>query len=380
MKTQHFEAVKKWRYLHLMAIAILAASCGGRNGDVAEQPAMKVDFLSISPVASTLEKKYPGTIEGAVNVNIKAQVSGYLEQIYVKEGEYVSKGQPLFKIKSDVFQEQVNNSQANLKANLAAQTTAKIELEKLRPLVEGKVVSPLQLETAEAQYESASAQVAQARSALGSSRINAGFALIKAPVSGYISRIPNRIGNLVTPNDAAPLTTLSDINQVFVYFSMSEADFIAYTKAKKAGDAGNKVQMVMADGKVFDHAGILEMASGSIDQATGTMALKAIFPNPDKILRSGGSARIILSKNASSSIKVPMAGVKDIQDKLFVFVLGDSNQVEMKPIEIAGREGSDYIIQSGLKVGDKIAINSIDNLNHGMKVDPNPSKKHSTKN
>jgi len=380
MKTQHFKAVKKWRYLYLMAIAILAASCGGRNGDVAEQPAMKVDFLSISPVASTLEKKYPGTIEGAVNVNIKAQVSGYLEQIYVKEGEYVSKGQPLFKIKSDVFQEQVNNSQANLKANLAAQTTAKIELEKLRPLVEGKVVSPLQLETAEAQYESASAQVAQARSALGSSRINAGFALIKAPVSGYISRIPNRIGNLVTPNDAAPLTTLSDINQVFVYFSMSEADFIAYTKAKKAGDAGNKVQMVMADGKVFDHAGILEMASGSIDQATGTMALKAIFPNPDKILRSGGSARIILSKNASSSIKVPMAGVKDIQDKLFVFVLGDSNQVEMKPIEIAGREGSDYIIQSGLKVGDKIAINSIDNLNHGMKVDPNPSNKHSTKN
>lgn len=374
MIKQKIQAANTMRFLLLIAISVMAASCGGKHGEAAQQQATKVDFLTIAPAAASLEKKYPGTIEGSVNVDIKAQVSGYLEQIYVKEGDYVNKGQALFKIKGDVFQEQVNNSQASLKAAQAAQATAKIELEKVRPLVEGKVVSPLQLETAQAQYESASAQVQQAKAALGSSKINANFAVIKAPVSGYIGRIPNRIGNLVTPTDTAPLTSLSDINQVFVYFSMSEADFIAYTKDKKSGTTGNKVEMVMADGKVYDHNGTLELASGNIDQSTGTMALKAIFDNPDKMLRSGGSARIILSRNISSTLRVPMAGVKDIQDKLFVFVLGDSNKVEMRPIEVAGHTGNDYIIQSGLKAGDKIAVNSIDNLNHGMKVSPTPAK------
>lgn len=379
MIKRKIQAVRKSKSLLFIAISIVVFSCGCNQKEAPAQPAMKVDFLTVAPAASTIEQKYPGTIEGSVNVDIKAQVSGYLEQIYVKEGDYVNKGQALFKIKGDVFQEQVNNSQASLKSAIAAQSTAKIELEKIRPLVEGKVVSPLQLETAQAQYEAASAQVAQARSALGSSKINANFAVIKAPVSGYIGRIPNRTGNLVTPGDAAPLTSLSDINQVFVYFSMSEADFIAYTKDKKSGLTGNKVEMVMADGKVYDHTGTLELASGNIDKSTGTMALKAIFPNPDKILRSGGSARIILSRNISSALRVPMAGVKDIQDKLFVYVLGDSNKVEMKPIEIAGHDGNEYIIKSGLKAGDKIAINSIDNLSHGMKVDPTPSKGDLTK-
>ncbi|WP_316762160.1 efflux RND transporter periplasmic adaptor subunit [Pedobacter aquatilis] len=372
--TQQIQTYCITKSILLMAISALIISCGGKQEEPSAPPATKVDFLTIAPASSTLEQKYPGTIEGSVNVDIKAQVSGYLEQIYVKEGDYVSKGQPLFKIKGEVFQEQVNNSQASLKAALAAQSTAKIEVEKVRPLVEGKVVSPLQLETAQAQYESATAQVMQAKAALGSSKINANFAVIKAPVSGYIGRIPNRIGNLVTPTDTAPLTSLSDINQVFVYFSMSEADFISYTKNKKSGATGNKVQMVMADGKVYEHSGLLELASGNIDQSTGTMALKAIFPNPDKMLRSGGSARIILSRELTSSLKVPMAGVKDIQDKLFVFVLSDSNKVEMRPIIVAGHDGNDYIVNEGLKAGDKIAVNSIDNLNHGMKVAPSHAK------
>ncbi|WP_316803502.1 efflux RND transporter periplasmic adaptor subunit [Pedobacter nototheniae] len=363
------------KFLSLLALSILLSSCGGKQAENQQQAPLKADFITLEPTSANLLKKYPGTIEGSVNVDIKAQVSGYLEQIYVKEGDYVNKGQTLFRIKGDVFNEQVTGSQASLKAALAAQATAKIELEKIKPLVEGKVVSPLQLETAQAQYESASAQVSQARAALGSSKINANFAIIKAPVSGYIGRIPNRIGNLVTPADATPLTSLSEINKVFVYFSMSESDFITYAKDKKSGATGNKVEVIMADGTVYNQVGELEMASGNIDQSTGTMALKAVFPNPDKILRSGGSARIILSKNLNSSLLVPMASVKDIQDKFFVFALGDSNKVEMKPIEIAGRSGNDYILKSGINPGEKIAINSIDILNHGMSVTPNLVKK-----
>ncbi len=349
-------------------------SCTEQAQEQAEQAPLSVDFLPINTANVDVAKKYPGAIEGAVNVDLKAQVSGYLEQIFVKEGDYVQKGQALFKIKAEVFNEQVNNSLATLKAALAAQANAKLEIEKIRPLVEGKVVSEIQLQTAEANYEAASAQVNQAKALLSSSKINAAFSLIKAPISGYIGRIPNRIGNLVTPTDLVPLTTLSDINQVFVYFSLTEADYIAFMKEKGLQKNANTVSLVMADGSEYKHKGKLEFASGNIDRTTGSIALKAIFPNPDKLLRSGGSAGVVLQKAYNTALLVPMASVKDIQDKYFVFSLADSNKVAMKPFEIEGKSGSNYIVKSGISVGEKIATTSIDLLNEGMTVIPNITK------
>lgn len=349
--------------------AIVWASCGtGNSAGLMGTDAPETDFIQLSQDSATVKTSYPGTIEGSVNVDVKAQVSGYLEDIYVKEGDYVQKGQSLFKIKSDVFAEQVNSSNAALKSALAAQANARLEVEKIKPLVEGQVVSDMQLKTAQASYDAATAQVAQAKAALGSSQINAAFALIKAPVSGYIGRIPNRTGNLVTPNDAVPLTTLSEISNVFVYFSMSEADFIAYHKTANTG--AQNVGLIMADGSVYDQPGKLEAASGNIDRATGSMTLKAVFPNPAKLLRSGGAARVVLHQTLNQTLTLPMASVKDIQDKFFVFRLADSNKVTMVPVEISGRSGSFYLVKDGVKAGDKIAVNRIDMLNDGMLVKP----------
>ncbi|MEA5260109.1 efflux RND transporter periplasmic adaptor subunit [Arcicella aquatica] len=354
--------------------SLMFFSCKEQAQEQPEQLPLTVDFLQISIANADVAKKYPGAIEGSVNVDLKAQVSGYLEKIFVKEGDYVQKGQALFKIKAEVFNEQVNNSSATLKAALAAQANAKLEVEKIRPLVEGKVVSEIQLQTAEANYEAASAQVTQAKAMLNSSKINAEFSLIKAPISGYIGRIPNRIGNLVTPTDLVPLTTLSDINQIFVYFSLTEADYIAFMKEKGLQKNINTVSLVMADGSEYAHKGKLEFASGNIDRTTGSIALKAIFPNPDKLLRSGGSAGVILQKAYHTALLVPMASVKDIQDKYFVFSLADSNKVAMKPFEIEGKSGSNYIVKSGISEGEKIALTSIDVLNEGMTVIPKITK------
>lgn len=356
--------------LLIPALALLLLSCGGNQQSAQQTPPTNVDFMDITPCTTQLEKRYPGSIEGSVNVDIKAQVTGYLEDIYVKEGDYVQKGQSLFRIKGDVYNEQVNNSKAAYQAALATEQNAKIELEKIRPLVEGKVYTELQLQTAETNYAAAKAQVAQAKAVLGSSQINAAFSLIKAPVSGYIGRIPNRVGNLVTPADATPLTTLSEINNVFVYFSLTEADFISFVKDSK-NDAGmNTVELVMADGTVYAQKGKLEIASGNIDRNTGTLSLKAVFSNPDKILRSGGSGKIILKKTINNALAIPMASVKDIQDKYFVFTLADSNKVTMKAVEIDGKSGNNYIVKTGLKTGDKLALNRIDVLNEGMQVTP----------
>ncbi|ACT92066.1 efflux RND transporter periplasmic adaptor subunit [Dyadobacter fermentans] len=346
--------------------ALLSCTSQAEQGQAGQMPPQETDFIEMTSGSAPVQTSYPGSIEGSVNVDVKAQVNGYLEAIYVKEGDYVQKGQSLFKIKGEVFNEQVNNSSAGLESALAAEANAALEVEKLRPLVEGKVVSDMQLKTAQASYEAAKAQVAQAKAMLGSSKINADFALIKAPVSGYIGRIPNRVGNLVTPADAMPLTTLSEINNVFVYFSMSEADFIGFKKAGPAKD--QVVELIMADGSTYTHKGKLESASGNLDRTTGSMSMKAVFPNPDKILRSGGSGRIVIHQTLDKVMTLPMASVKDIQDRLFVYKLGDSSKVAMVPIEVAGTSGNNYLVKAGLQQGDKVALNRIDVLYEGTPV------------
>jgi membrane fusion protein (multidrug efflux system) len=170
------------------------------------------------------------------------------------------------------------------------------------------------------------------------------------------------------PSDETPLTTLSDINTIFVYFSMSEADFISFKKA--SGGKGESVELITADGSAYAHKGKLESASGNIDRTTGSMSMKAVFPNPDKLLRSGGSGKIVIHRVLDNVLNLPMAAVKDIQDKFFVFKLADSNKVAMTPIEIAGNSGRNYLVKSGVQTGDKIAVNRIDALSEGLVVAP----------
>ncbi|WP_330747010.1 efflux RND transporter periplasmic adaptor subunit [Chryseobacterium sp. CP-77] len=353
-----------------MSIAMVMYSCNSNSNKeetAFQMAAVPTDFIELKKSDADISTAYPGSIEGQDNVEIKAQATGYLEAVFVKEGQYVNKGQTLFKINPSVYNEQVNTSKAGLKSALANQASAKLEIEKLKPLVEGKVVSEMQLKTAQANYEAASAQVAQAKSALGSSNINAGFTYIKAPVSGYIGRIPNRIGNLISPSDASPLTTLSNINTVNVYFSMNEADYISFLKL--AGQAEhNNVDLILADGSNYGLKGKLETASGNFDKSTGSIQMKAVFQNPEKLLRSGGTARIVLHKSAEGIIKVPKYSVKDIQDKFFVYKLNGKDKVQMIPIEIEGGTSMDYFVKAGVKQGDKVAINSIDMLTDGGQV------------
>ncbi|SDD13457.1 efflux RND transporter periplasmic adaptor subunit [Pedobacter soli] len=361
-----------YNILAISTIALVAACGTSANDNVMQQEASpEVEFITLSTGNAGIEKKYPGTIEGKVNVDIKAQATGYLAAIYVKEGDYVKSGQTLFRIKGDALNAQISNSEAALSAALANQATAKLEVEKTKPLVAGKVVTDIQLQTAESNFKATVAAVAQAKAALKAAQINADFSVIKAPVSGYIGRIPNRIGNLVTPADTNPMTTLSEIDEVYVYFAMSDADYLRILKAGKSNSEKiTGVDLILSDGTLYGIKGKLETASGNIDRTTGTISMKAIFPNPDKFLRSGGSVRVVINTALSSVMTIPMASVKDIQDKFFVYTLGDSNKVNMQPMEIAGKSGQNYLVKSGLKSGDRIATNNIEILAQGMVVKP----------
>ncbi|KFE97179.1 efflux RND transporter periplasmic adaptor subunit [Chryseobacterium luteum] len=354
-----------------ISIAVMMYSCNSGNAqeNQIQAAATPTDFIQLKSGNADVSTGYPGSIEGQDNVDIKAQVTGYLDAVYVKEGQYVNKGQALFKINPSIYNEQVNNSDAALKAALASQATAKLEVDKLKPLVEGNVVSDMQLKTAQSNYHSASAQVAQARAALGSSKINADFTYIKAPVSGYIGRIPNRIGNLISPSDTSPLTTLSNISLVNVYFSMNEADFITYSKMSASENHTGNIELILADGSVYSYKGKLENASGNFDRTTGSIQMKAVFQNPDKLLRAGGTARVMIHKNVDAVLKVPKTAVKDIQDKFFVYKL-NGKKVKMIPVEVSGGTPQDYFVSSGIKAGDKIAVNRIDVLTDGADVIP----------
>jgi len=376
MAIKNHQSINTFYGLLSLGAMLFISSCeGSSESQLPLENKPEVSFVAVDNGAAKVDAKYPGTVEGKVNVDIKAQATGYLEVIYVKEGDYVNKGQNLFRIKGDALDAQINNNKASLNAALANQANAALEVEKIRPLVVGKVVTMVQLQTAEASYKAASANVEQAKAALKSAQINADFSLIKAPVSGYIGRIPNRIGNLVTPGDTTPLTTLSEIDEVFVYFSVSDADFTRILKAGKSnGSKITGVELILSDGSDYGRKGRLETASGSIDKGTGSITMKAVFANPDKLLRSGGSVRVVINSQLSEVLTVPIASVRDIQDKFFVFTLGDSNKVSMVPISVAGTSGSNYLVKQGIKPGDRIAADHIENLSQGMVVNPVSSK------
>ncbi|MFZ4861776.1 efflux RND transporter periplasmic adaptor subunit [Sphingobacterium sp. Mn56C] len=361
---------KFWTRMFVFTVLAITVACGSEsNTDGGTAQALETDFVALEEGDAQTYVGYPARVEGTDNVEIKAQVSGYLQEVLVKEGQFVQKGQLLFKINPAIFEEQVNTNQAALKTALANQANALLEVEKIRPLVEGGVVSDLQLRTAQAAYDAASAQVAQARAAVGSSRLNADFTHIKAPVSGFIGRIPNRIGNLVTPADVVPLTNLSDITRINAYFAMNEAEFITYQRAgMDTTHVLNSVEFILADGSTYPITGTLENASGIMERNLGSMAMKAVFANPDKLIRAGATGKVRLNYTLHHVLTIPKTAVKDIQDMLFVFKLTDGGVVNMVPIRISGGNATQYFVSSGLRAGDKIAINRMDVLTENMPV------------
>ncbi len=219
----------KTRFIVLISSIILLQSCTkAAEGSHNAPPAPELPVYTVITSPATTYQEFPTALEGKNNVEIRSQVDGYLDRIYVEEGAYVRAGQPLFKIDSRSYGEQMNMAQANLQAANANIQKAKVEVDRLQPLVAAKVVSDVQLKTAKANYEAAVAAAAQARASVGSARINVGFTTITAPVSGYIGRIPFKKGSLISRTDPNPLTLLSDISEIYAYFSLSELDFIAF--------------------------------------------------------------------------------------------------------------------------------------------------------
>lgn len=370
------------RYLlFLTGLPLLAfvQACSTSAGN--EQPAValqRLPVLTLQSQQATTYHEYPAALEGSKDIEIRPQVEGQLEHIYVDEGAYVVQGQPLFRINARVYTEQLNNAKASLAAAEANLANARIEVGKLAPLVKNKVVSDVQLDASLAAERVAEANVQQAKAVVESAQINVGYTVISAPVAGYIGRIPFKMGSLVGTATPEPLTVLSEIRNVFAYFSLSENDFIAFKNRVAGTSMAEKisqlppVELVLSDGSTYPEKGEVEVVSGQFDNRTGTITFRAVFPNEDGLLRSGNTGKIRMPHVSPSVILIPQEATFELQDKVFVFTLADSNRVESRPIPITGRSGTYYLVDGGVQPGDRIVYAGLDRLQEGTRIIPEP--------
>ena len=365
--------------IFIVLVAMLLAGCTRSAATTPAAPPATLPVLAIESATATTESEFPASIQGITDVEIRPQVSGTLDRIFVDEGAYVKQGQPLFKINDKPYLEQLNNALASQHAAEAAAVNAQLEVEKLTPLVQNKVVSDYQLKTAKASLSIARANVAQAKANVATAKINVGYTLIKAPVNGYIGRLPRKQGSQLSPADPEALTQLSDVREVYAYFSLGENDFIQF-KSDYAGNTLNDklknlppVELVLADNSLYTKKGKIDMVDGQFDKTTGAITLRATFPNAQGLLRSGNTGKVRLTIKHENSLVVPQDATMEIQDKVFVFVVDQKNTVTKTPVTVSGKSGTDYLISDGLKTGDRIVAKGFESLPDGTVIIPQES-------
>jgi len=357
-------------------IAVFLQSCSSAQQQAPQSTVPALPVLQVGEMPATTFREYTASLEGKTNVEIRAQVDGYLEEIYADEGAYVKAGQPLFRINASNYREQANNAQAALAAAQANLDKAQLEVDRLTPLVKNNIVSDVQLKNALAVYHAAQASVAQARAMKGNAEINVGYTLIKAPVSGYIGRIPYKKGSLVGRGEVQPLTVISDISEVYAYFSMSEVDFLDFKNNAAGATMEQKLQqlppvdLILADNSVYPVKGKVETVEGQFDKTAGSISFRATFPNTDGSLRSGNTGRVRIPRHIDAALIVPQEATFEIQDKVFVYAVADSNKVVSKPIAIAGKTSNYYFVSGGVKPGEKIVLSGTGNLKDGAVIAP----------
>ncbi|WP_420577966.1 efflux RND transporter periplasmic adaptor subunit [Ekhidna sp.] len=371
MKTsQHYSHTFSVPYF-LFFLFLIASGCQPK---VEEDPGLPLPVQTLKAQRATNTFQYLGSVEGIENVEIRPQVDGILEQIFVDEGDFVKKGQPLFKINAQPYIEDLKNAQAEVALERAMVKKAKTELERLQPLIDNEVISEVQMKTAEADYEIALASLAKAQSIEANMQIKLGFTTIHAPVSGFIGRFTKSVGNVVKKTDTEPLTVLSNVSNIYVYFSMSESDYLYFERMKD--DSTSKrispdVKLILADGFEYNHVGHIDANSGQINRSTGSITLRAVFTNPDTLLRSGNTGKVLMEQIYPNALLIPQSAAISIQDKKFVFVLDENDLTFRKEIEIEGRSGQNYIISNNsLSENDRIVIAGLNKLSDSVKIKP----------
>lgn len=366
----------------MMSVCSLAAcslfglsSCKGDGNANQQAPAMSLATLTVSEGDADLNTNYPATLHGKNDVEIRPQISGFLTKVHVTEGQHVAAGQLLFTIDQVQLQAAVDASRAAVAVAQANVNTAQTNADNNKILLDKNIISASAYQTSVDQLNAAKAQLGQAQANLKSAEKNLSYTLVKAPAAGVVGTIDNKEGSLVSPSTL--LTILSDNGLMEAYFSMTEKEILALTDQGRRSmtqviDSLPGVELKLANGEIYSQPGRIISISGVLDPATGSATVKAAFPNPEGMLRSGNTGQVLLPSISKGVITIPQKATFEIQDMKFVYLVGDSSKVHQSPIEIDSKnDGQNYIVTKGLKPGDVIVIEGVgSSVKDGMQITP----------
>lgn len=344
---------------------LVFSSCGDTKNPQAAMAGPQTPTLPVVSVPTktvTAYTTYPASIEGIVNSQVNAKISGYITDVLVDEGQKVKKGQTLFRLETQTLSQDAAAARANVNA-------AQVEVDKLKPLVEKNIISNVQLETAKAKLQ-------QAKSSYNSIAANIDYGNIKSPVDGYVGSINLRKGALVSPSSQVPMTTVSDISKVYAYFSMNEKeylDFIQNAEGKTIEEKIKKlpkVRLVLANGSLYEEEGTIETINSQVNANTGSVSFRAVFDNPSRILTNGNSGKIQVPKVYTDALVVPQEATYEQQGSIYVYKVAEDGMATSTKIETTAEVENLYVVASGLQKGDKIVAKGANKLRGNSKINP----------
>ena len=378
--------------IFIFALAALALQSCKKEEEKKDGP-KPYPVVSVETKNVTGYDEYPASIKGVVNNDVRTKIQGYITKVLVDEGQYVTAGQPLFRLETNMLTENadaaksgISAAQANVQAAKAAVNAAQVEVNKLKPLVEKNIISNVQLQTAVANLAKAQAQLSQAIASqqqasanYKSVQANINYSIIKAPISGVIGKLPLKIGSLVGPTDATPLTTISDTRSVYAYFSLNEKEYLNFLEKSYGATVPEKiknlpmVELKLANGSIYPEKGRIEVTTGQIDATTGTIQFRVGFPNPAKLLSNGNSGTIRFPKFYDNALVVPESATYEQQGIVYLFKV-EKDTAKNSVIEVQDRVNNMVVIKSGINKGEKIIAAGIGGLKPGSAVIPKPVK------
>ena len=363
------------KLMSIAAVAALLVSCGGGQQGKPDFSDNEYPVETVTNQSTTMQTSYPASLKGIQDVEIRPKVSGFITKIFVKEGQQVSAGQVLFTVDNVTYRAAVNQAQASVTAAQSQLNTAKLTYENALKLHEKNVIGDYELQSSKNQYESAQAALGQAKAALVSARDQLGFCTVKSPTSGVVGSLPYKVGALVSASIQQPFTTISNGSNVDVYFSLNEKEVMELVRKEGSLQAAiaqmPAVKLQLADGSIYSSNGKVIKASGVVDAVTGSVSLIAAFPNPQKLIKSGGSGKIIMPYQQTGAIIIPQDACVEVQDKFFVYKVGKDNKVKYSEITVdTQNDGQNYIVTSGLAKGERIVVYGVNMLQEGMEIKP----------
>ena len=341
--------MKRISILSGLIVLFSVLSC---NSKVEEKEVVEI-YTATNPVAidTSFTKEYVSQIRSVKNIEIRALEKGFLQKIYVDEGQYVKEGQLLFKILPTMYEAEFQKAIAEVKAS-------EIEMQNTKVLSDKNIVSKNELAVARARLDQSKAELAMAKFHLSATNI-------KAPFSGTIDRIPKKLGSLIDEGEL--LTSLSDNSQMFAYFNVSEPEYLDYqTDIKNRADS--KVSLLLANGTLLKYKGNVEVIESEFDSETGNIAFRSRFPNPDKLLKNGETGKVLMTVPLKNALVIPQKATYEIQDKKYVFVIDSKNVVHSQEIKIKGEIPDLYVIESGLKLSDTILLEGVQKVKENDKI------------